>query len=432
MSKKSDQAQGSAPFAPIPGDRWNLDATVSLLREGYLFIPNRCARHNSDIFRTRLMLRDVICLKGPEAAKLVYGSEKLTRVGSMPQTVLRLLQDKDSVQQLDGETHRHRKAMFVRMLMTDPEGPATLVKIFRDCWNERASGWEARRSVRLAPEAEVILAEAAFRWTGVPPDQIDLTKDSGILAQMIEGAGHIGPRTWIALFRRSRLERKLSKVIAGFRLGRIRVAEGTPTETIALHRDLQGQLLSPETAAVELINLLRPIVAIGRYIVFAAMALHENSDWCRLFEAGNDELLADFVEEVRRISPFFPFVGAMVKDGFEFQGYQIPKGQWLLFDLYGTTHDAALFPEPDRFKPQRQLSWRDRIFTFIPQGAGDAKATHRCPGELVTVEIIKEAIRLLCLTMSYDVGDQDLRVPLKRIPAGPVSDFEMTNIRKRD
>ncbi|MDY6964192.1 MAG: cytochrome P450, partial [Pseudomonadota bacterium] len=88
--------------AAIPTDgAW--DATLSLLREGYHFIPNRCRRLESEIFRTRLTLTEVICMQGPRAAELFYGNAALTRQGSMPQTVLRLLQDKGSVQQQDGD-----------------------------------------------------------------------------------------------------------------------------------------------------------------------------------------------------------------------------------------------------------------------------------------------------------------------------------------
>jgi fatty-acid peroxygenase len=94
-NEASDQVAGHA--AAVPSDGHLIDATVALLREGYEFIPNRCGRLNSDIFLTRLMLRKVICMRGPEAAALFYGSDNLTRVGSMPQTVLRLLQNKGSV-----------------------------------------------------------------------------------------------------------------------------------------------------------------------------------------------------------------------------------------------------------------------------------------------------------------------------------------------
>ena len=44
------------------------------------------------------------------------------------------------------------------------------------------------------------------------------------------------------------------------------------------HKNLDGTLLDPQIAAVELINVLRPTLAIGRYITFAALALHEHPE----------------------------------------------------------------------------------------------------------------------------------------------------------
>jgi fatty-acid peroxygenase len=88
------------------------DHSYAFLREGYDFIGNRCAELGSDVFRARLMLWRVICMRGASAAEVFYASDKFTRRGAMPLTVLMLLQDFGSVQMLDGKAHRHRKAMF--------------------------------------------------------------------------------------------------------------------------------------------------------------------------------------------------------------------------------------------------------------------------------------------------------------------------------
>lgn len=53
----------------IPVDK-NIDSTVALLREGYLFISNRRKHFQSDIFQTRLMFKKVICITGGDAVAI--------------------------------------------------------------------------------------------------------------------------------------------------------------------------------------------------------------------------------------------------------------------------------------------------------------------------------------------------------------------------
>ncbi|MER8545794.1 hypothetical protein [Mesorhizobium sp. M0684] len=124
-----DADGGNHAAKPIP--RAAFDSTLALLREGYDFISARCRRMNTDIFATRLMLRPAICVRGAEAAEMFYGGDHFTRIGAMPQTTLRLLQDKGSVQALDGAAHRHRKARFS----------------CRSCWMVTRSSGSAQPSV---------------------------------------------------------------------------------------------------------------------------------------------------------------------------------------------------------------------------------------------------------------------------------------------
>jgi fatty-acid peroxygenase len=423
-------AEHSQPFNSImPPDiprAGSGDATLAMLREGYDFISSRCDRLSSDIFRTRVMLKDVICMRGPDAARLLYGDQKLTRQGSLPQTVLRLLQDKGSVQQLNDGQHLHRKSLFIRMLM-QPGSVAALIDIFRKQWTSDFAHLAQGQEVVLIDAVNHILTCSACKWAGVPLPPTDAKAMTKALAGMVENAGHVRPATFGTLFRRNRVEAHLRTVIGEIRSGHLAQDGRSPAVMIAEHVDFDGNPMPLKIAAVELLNVLRPVVAVGRFIVFAALALHQHPEWRERFAAGEDDLLEPFAEEVRRTSPFFPFVGAVATRDIHWRDYHFPKGQWLLLDLYGTIRDARSFAEPDVFRPERNLSWKDQDWTFIPQGAGPATTTHRCPGEQITVEIIKDSVRLLS-AMRYGVPSQDFTVKKNRIPALPESGFVMTGI----
>ncbi|MEZ4617628.1 MAG: hypothetical protein R2867_19235 [Caldilineaceae bacterium] len=99
----------------IPQDE-TFDSTLALLREGYLFISNRCRRYGSDLFVTRLMLQKTICLQGEEAARLFYDPARFERADAMPDRIKQTLFGYGGVQGLDDAAHRHRKAMLMSLM----------------------------------------------------------------------------------------------------------------------------------------------------------------------------------------------------------------------------------------------------------------------------------------------------------------------------
>lgn len=407
-----------------------LDGTRELLADGYRFVSNGCRRNGSDAFETRLMLQRVVCMQGEEAAKIFYGdgSRRFTRVGALPWTTLKLLTDRGSVQQLDGEAHRHRKQMFMS-LMT-PEAIRDLAERTAGEWHARQSAWQAMDEVVLFHELHRILCRAVCAWADVPLAEEEVEPRTREFAAMIDAAGAIGPWNWAAILMRRRTERWIAGIARKVRSGELRPAPGRALEVITAHRDLDGNPLDPEVVAVELINVLRPTIAIARFATFAALALHEHPQWRETLRAGDDAALELFVQEVRRFYPFFPVVGGRVRQAFEWRGRRFEDGSWVLFDLYGTDHDARLWPDPGTFRPERFRDWGRSAFDFVPQGAGDHHTGHRCPGEWVTIEVMKTLLRLLA-DSRYEVPDQDLGIDMGRMPAIPKRRFVISNVRPR-
>lgn len=247
---------------------------------------------------------------------------------------------------------------------------------------------------------------------------------------MVEGAGSVGPRNWRGQLLRTRTERWARGIIEKARRGRLGADEGSAVHVITWHRDLDGELLDKKVAAVELINVLRPVVAVGRYVIFAALALHEHPECLRKLRTGDDDYLELFVQEVRRFYPFFPFVGGRARERFDWRGRHFAEGAWVLLDLYGTNRDARIWEEPHAFRPERFRDWDGSAFNFIPQGGGDHNNGHRCPGEWITIKLTERPARLLATAVRYDVPEQDLGIDLSRMPAIPRSRFVISNVRR--
>jgi len=414
-------------MAEVPRDR-SPDSTAALLAEGYRFVSRRSQRYRSDAFRTRLMLQRVICTLGEEAARLFYQPDAFTRRGALPITTLMLLQGRGSVQQLDGEAHRHRKQMFMSMMT--PERIRELVDLMAQEWHARLEQWEHRQQVVLHDELQEILCRAVARWMGIPLPESEARRRTREFAAMIEHAGTFGPRVIWALLLRARTERWMRAIVTGIRNGQLDIPQGCPAHIIVWHRDLDGRLLEVPIAAIEIINILRPTVAVAYFITFAAHAMHEHPECRSRLETGDDDYLEMFVQEVRRFYPFFPLIGGKALRAFELRGQRFPRGTWLLLDLYGTNHDGRIWETPEQFRPERFQGWHSSGFDLIPQGAGDHYTTHRCPGEWITLELMKEAVRLLTRSIRYDVPEQDLNIDLSRFPTLPRSRFVISNIRR--
>jgi fatty-acid peroxygenase len=405
-----------APRAP------GFDNTAAFLREGYDFVARRCASLGTDLFETRLMLRRAYCARGEDAARMFYTPGRFTRRGAMPPSALRLLQDKGSVQLLDGEAHRRRKALFLSIL--DEAGVARLVECFDAECRARSGTWALRERIVLHTEMERTLCRAACAWAGVPLAEADADARTESFSAMLEGSGALGPRLWRGLVHRSRIERWMRRIVREARSGRRPAQAGTALAAIA------AAPFDPKVAAVELINLVRPTVAVARFITFAALALHEQPHWHAWFRAGDEHDLEPFAQEVRRFYPFFPVIGGRAAQSFDWRGHHFRKGAWVLLDLYGTNHDPSSWRAPGRFDPTR---FRDgaREYSFVPQGAGSPERGHRCPGEPATVELVKQAVRFLTRAIDYAVPAQDLSIDASRMPAIPASRFVIAGVRPR-
>ncbi|MEU6077732.1 cytochrome P450 [Micromonospora sp. NPDC047074] len=413
-------------MATIPTERVP-DSTLAFLRDGYRFIGRRCDRHGSDIFQARLLLEPTICLRGRPAAELFYDTERFARAGAMPKRAQRTLTGRGGVQGLDGADHADRKAMFMSIMT--PTAIRHLAQLFDDEWRARVPAWETAGPVRLYDEVGRMLTRAVCAWAGVPLAGSEAQRRTAELHAMIEGPAALGPPHWRGLWGRRRGERWIEQIVDRERAGTLPAPEGSALRVIAEHRDAHGRLLPRRTAAVELLNVLRPTVAVDRFVVFAALALHDHPAWRqRVRESG--EAAESFVQEVRRYYPFFPVAAARVRRSFDWQGYHFPRGRRVLLDLYGTNHHRVLWPEPELFRPERFTGWRGDPFALVPQGGGDHLAGHRCAGEWITIELMKRAVTHLTTTMRYDVPPQDLALSLHRMPTLPPSGFLITNVRR--
>ncbi|WDH76413.1 cytochrome P450 [Exiguobacterium marinum] len=401
-----------------------IDHSVDFLREGYLFVANRRKSFQSDIFETRLLGERVICVGGEEAAEVFYDANKFMRQDAAPKRLLKTLFGEDGIQTLDGAAHTHRKHMFMS-LMTK-ENIDRLLRLTHREWKQIE---QSEKEVVLYDVSQQVLMKAVCEWAGVPLAPEEVVRRTDEMRLLFESGTSLGPTYLQGRKARTSAESWIRQMVKEVRTNRLLPNEQTALYEFSWHRDESGELLPEEVVAVEVLNILRPTVAISVYILFTVLALHQFPNETEQVRQGM-LTKTEFVQEVRRFYPFFPVAAARVKSDFEWNGYTFPEGTLTLLDLYGTNHDSSIWTEPDRFDPSRFKGWKESPFNFIPQGGGDVDFGHRCAGEHVTIAVLEQVIELFTEEFSYTVPPQDLSYSFVDMPSLPKSKLRLADVKR--
>lgn len=282
--------------------------------------------------------------------------------------------------------------------------------------------------VVLFRQLHEILCRAVCAWAGVPLQETEVARRAREFAAMIDAAGAVGPWNWTAILLRRRTERWIAGVVERVRAGKVEPVPGRALQVIAAHRDLDGGLLDPEVAAVELINVLRPTVAVARFATFAALALHEHPVWRDELRDGSDGALERFVQEVLRFYPFFPVVAvASVRRSTGGAGISI-RARGSCSTSTAPTTTRASGPSRMPSVPSAFGTGTAAPSTSCRRAGATITPDTAARGEWIVIELMKRLVRLLLAT-DYEVPDQDLRIDMSRMPAIPKSRFVIRNIR---
>jgi fatty-acid peroxygenase len=405
------------------------DHTWSLLTDPYRFIVQACRRAGSDVVETRVLGRRTVCMTGAEAAKVFTDPDRFQREGAAPLPLQMTLFGRGGVQGLDGEAHRRRKALFLELM--DPARVDELGAGFARGWEQRLEGWTAMPEVPLFEELTRTLTVAVCDWAGVPLKSSEVGRRTRQLTSLFADAGRPGPRHVRSVVARQQADRWARGLVRDVRSGSLVVDDDSALARVARHRSDEGALLDARTAAVELLNLLRPTVAVSVFIVHLAHALAVHPVWRARLAAGHVEDDEMFVEEVRRFYPFFPATVARVRRDFVWRDHAFAAGDRVLLDLYGTNHDARGFERPDVFLPERFATTTPDQWTLVPQGPGDPRVHHRCPGEAITRTLMRVAVGILTRRLEFEVVDPFEGPDLSSAPGLPRRPLLLRNVALR-
>ena len=200
-----------------------------------------------------------------------------------------------------------------------------------------------------------------------------------------------------------------------------------------------GQAMEADDMADELITLLiaghettQITIAWALYWLYSQHETQAETDQVTPIERLREELsgvedlqallklpfLDAVVNETLRIDPIVPDVLRTLTVDKEIAGYHYPKGSHLavVTALLHTRED--LYPNPDRFQPERWLDQKPRPWTFFPFGGG----ARRCIGAALAIAEIKIVLSevVQSLHLSIATKERSARVNVVMAPENGV------------
>ena len=407
----------------------SFDLSLQLVRHGYDALPRMWgdgdpSGRRPSVMHATLLGRHALVVRGPEAARLFYDQDLLERDRVVPAPLAHLLFGPGAVHGLDDGDHLRRKALFLQAW--GPAGVQQLGDLVELRLREAAEGWPRRGPFGLHGELARLYGASVMSWVGLQEDPHEAERLSALMADVVDGFG-FSPRAyargWAA---RLRLDSWSRRVVKEARRG----TRPVPDHGI-LHQLVEGAgaSLPAQVAGVELLNVLRPTVAVAWLGTFAALALLQDPQHGgpMMPEDGAARRRA-FAQEVRRLTPFVPALAARLREDVTFHGEGARAGDLVVLDVPGTNRDPLTWESPVEFRPERFLDREPTAYDLVPQGGGPLQG-HRCPGEDIALTLLERTLLVLSRT---EFTARTAQPRLDRMPTLPEHGLLITRARLTD
>jgi cytochrome P450 len=390
------------------------------------FMEGNRDRYGS-IFSVKLgALKRCALIADPEAAwKVLSGDPSTFRMGPT-NAIFRPVLGEHSLFLLDGEEHKHHRRLMAPSF--HPKAIRGYAGLIEEITAREIAGWPVDRPFPLQDPMRRITTESIVRIVvGVcsPDRDAEIRR---LVPEMLEIAEN--PLALMPQFQREMGGRSpFGKVMNVTRqIDRILIDE------IGLRRHLQphergSDVMSMLAAAETHEPAFMSDREIRDEVLTMLIAGHETTanalSWAferllrhsvvhdRLLselDCGNDDYLDAVVRETLRQRPILPVTARRLTAETKVGEYTFPRGWTLMPCIYLIHQDPEVFPEPDRFRPERFLEDpKPSSRVWLPFGAG---ARH-CVGSHLALMTIKSVIRVV-LSRTMIEADSEQPEPIVR------------------
>jgi cytochrome P450 len=410
-----------------------------------------CARRYGDPFTMRVPGRPPLVLySDPEAIRQIFHGDADTLRAGEANGILGPLLGQHSLLLLDGERHLHeRRRMLPPFHGTHMQAYGTVMGEMTDAVIDR---WPIGRPFPIHPEMQRITLEVILRTVfGLEEGEVLDDLRAALSRLMVFTGGpaavllflpwmqfDLGPLSPGGRFARyaGEVDRLLFAEIARRRSAAVAAREDILSMLIAA-RDEHGQGMTDQELRDEMLTLL--LAGHETTATALAWAVHHLLTHPDVLRRVCDEMRAEagdgpiepavasglpyldaVVKETLRLTPVIPNIGRMLSVPARVGAQLLPAGVIAAPAIYLTHHRDDLWPEPERFHPERFLGLRPSPYAFLPFGGG----ARRCIGAaFATYEMKVVLTRLLARVALRPVGSsvRPVRRNITLAPSGGVA-----------
>lgn len=393
---------------PLPPGSFGLPLlgeTIAFLTDGDF----ASKRHNKygQLFRTHIFGSPTIILSGAEANRFLLSNENKYFAATWPKSTKTLL-GSASLAVHTGDVHASRRRLIYQAFQ--PRALASYIPTVETITARYLERWQTAKTLSWYPELRNYTLDIACKlFVGL--DQGSATKLGEAFDTWCAGLFTIPlPLPWTAFGKALRCREELLQAIETIVLERQKNDDlGQDALAILLQaKDENGQSLS----LAELKDQVLLLLFAGHETLTSAiatfclqMALHPNIFQLVLEEITNFDLssplsvdtlkqmtyLDRVLKEVLRFTP--PVGGGFrrVIEDCQLNGYHLPKGWIVQYQISNTHKDNNIYSHPETFDPDRFLA-DEKLYGYIPFGAG----LRECIGkEFARLEMKILAVRLV-------------------------------------
>jgi cytochrome P450 len=383
-----------------------------------------CSRRYGEMFTVRFPIGTIVFISDPDVIKQIFtGDPAVLHAGEANAAPLEPLMGKNSVLLLDGPEHmRQRKLMLPSF---HGERMQRYGELMRDIAEQEVGRWPVGEPFGLRLRTQAITLEIIMRAVfGIEDaERLALLRDR--LGRLLDigmqplalGSIVLRPlRNTIGrgMWRRfQRLRADVDEVLYDEirrRRGAPDIAERDDVLSILLQaRDDEGKPMTDVELRDELITLLvagHETTATTLAWAFDLLLRHpaqlKRLD-AEVSTGESEEYLDAVIKETLRIRPVVPGVVRKLTAPLQLNGYELPAGMRAAPNIYLTHRRPDVYPEPERFRPERFLERPADTYSWIPFGGG----IRRCLGASFALYELKIVIPVILRSVALQaVGDK--------------------------